>query len=367
MKLLRELLRIIIAIIFIISGGVKAIDTKGFSFKLEEYFSPQVFNIPILEQYVLPIAIFVVIFELFLGFTLLLKIQLRKTLWLMIGMCIFFAFLTFYSAYYNVVTDCGCFGDAIKFTPWESFWKDVILLIALILLWFGYRHIKDSGKNNTKFVILFLVGIISIYIIVEGIIYEPIKDFRDYKIGTDLKKEKQKLAKNPSIYKTFYILKNKNTGEEKKINQDDYILDESLWEDGSPWEIQSDLSTTELIKEGYKSEVSKFKIEDKDGNDLTNEILNAPNAILVFSYKPNEISKETLEKIEESAINFKCKEGMCKNIYGISTLPNTYKKIKNTTMDGTAIKTIARSNPFVLILSNGKIVKKQGYREFINN
>lgn len=365
MTLMRELLRIIVASIFIISGGVKAIDTKGFSFKLEEYFSPQVFNLSFFEIYVLPIAVLVVIFELILGFALLLKIKLKETLWLMIGMCIFFAFLTFYSAYYNVVTDCGCFGDAIKFTPWQSFWKDIVLLFALILLWFGYRERKGAVENKLKYIILSLVGIISIYIIVVGIIYEPIKDFRDYKIGVNLKQEKEKIAKNPSIYKTFYILKNKQTGEEKKINQDDYVVDESLWEEDSPWEIQSDLSTTELVLEGYKSEISKFKIEDSNGNDLTTEILNAPKVVLLFSYKSNEVSKEILEKMEEFVMNFKYEDRVCEKVYGVSTLPNVYKKIPNTTMDGTAIKTIARSNPFILVLADGKIVKKQGYREII--
>ena len=138
--MIRNILRIVVAIIFIISGFVKAIDTVGFSFKLEEYFSSSVFNIPFLEQWSLQLAIFVVAFELILGLTLLLKIKLKETLALLILLCVFFAFLTFYSAYYNKVTDCGCFGDAIKFTPWQSFYKDIILLVGqshLVLLSFS--------------------------------------------------------------------------------------------------------------------------------------------------------------------------------------------------------------------------------------
>ena len=115
---MKRILRYIIAIIFIISGFVKAVDVKGFSFKLEEYFSPDVFNLLFFEKYTLEIAVFVVALELILGLMLLMKAKLKTTLISLIALCVFFAFLTFYSAYFNKVTDCGCFGDAIKFTPW---------------------------------------------------------------------------------------------------------------------------------------------------------------------------------------------------------------------------------------------------------
>ena len=109
--MLKRLLRYIIALIFIASGFVKAVDLKGFSFKLEEYFSPSVFNLAFFEQYALHLATLVVVLELALGFMLLMKIRLKATLYALIALCVFFGFLTFYSAYYNVVTDCGCFGD----------------------------------------------------------------------------------------------------------------------------------------------------------------------------------------------------------------------------------------------------------------
>ena len=118
---MKHILRIAVALIFIASGFVKAVDVVGFSFKLEEYFSPSVFNMPFMESQALTIAVVVVALELILGFMLLLKIRLKFTLTALIALCVFFGFLTFYSAYFNKVTDCGCFGDAITFTPWESF------------------------------------------------------------------------------------------------------------------------------------------------------------------------------------------------------------------------------------------------------
>lgn len=356
---MKTLLRLIIAIIFIISGFVKAVDTKGFSFKLEEYFSPAVFNIPILEELALPLAIFVVVFEVLLGITLLLKIKLKETLILLISLCIFFAFLTFYSAYYNKVTDCGCFGDALKFTPWQSFWKDIILLVGLLLLWIFYKNEPKYHSSLSKNMV-FALSILGFgYIIYQGISQEPIIDFRDYKIGTDLKVEKQKIAQNPSEYKTFYTLRNKQTDEEKEINQDEYVNVEEYWKEGSAWEILEDKTTSKLTKEGYKSEIQKFKIEDEIGNDITEKILNEKKIILVFSYKPSVLKNG---KVADKIKSLQAKSQA--EIIGISPEPKIFHSIPNATMDATAIKTIARSNPFVLTLENGKITDKQPLKNY---
>ncbi|MCQ9638694.1 DoxX family protein [Chryseobacterium sp. WG14] len=368
--MIKGLLRFIIAVIFILSGFVKAVDLVGFSFKMEEYFSPVVFNMPFFEKFALLFSIIVVVLELFLGFMLLLKLKLKLTLSLLIALCVFFGFLTFYSAYFNVVTDCGCFGDAIKFTPWQSFFKDVALLVGLIILFVLYRkefrkkdeYSSTPQKNSGKFryIILGVFSLVMIYIMAQGIMHEPIIDFRDYKVGTDLKAEKEKINKNPSEYKTFYSLKNQKTGEVLKVNQDDYIKETKYWAEGSPWKIEEGKNESVLVKEGYKSEIVKFKIEDPTGMELTEEIIKAPKAILVFSYHPKEVSAGLFQKVE-AKVN--AEKGVL--IYGVSTDQNTFKTIKNAMMDGTAIKTIARSNPFVLILKNGKIVNKIPAKDYI--
>lgn len=354
----RRLVKIVVALIFIVSGFVKAVDVKGFSFKLEEYFSPQVFNIAILESWVLPIAFFVVILELILGILLLLKISVKKVLLALIGLCVFFAFLTFYSAYFNVVTDCGCFGDAVKFTPWQSFWKDIVLLVLLLLLYFAYRDKAPTSFVRARGSVLFLGTIVSLWIMLHGIKHEPIIDFRDYKIGTDLKSERKKIEENPSEYKTFYTLEHQKTKEVIKVNQDDYI-NQNYWQNPD-WIIQEDKTTSEVVKEGYTSEIVKFKIEDPYGNDITDSLIQAPRTILVFSYKPTEIDANLLEAVEN-----KVSKHRKTVVYGVSTAQNTFKTLPNAMMDGTAIKTIARSNPFVLVLENGKITDKKSAKDYI--
>lgn len=353
MKLMfKRVLRFIVGLIFIISGFVKAVDVKGFSFKLEEYFSPQVFNISFLEDWALPLAMVVVVLELVLGLLLLLNIQLKKVLWALIALCVFFAFLTFYSAYYNVVTDCGCFGDAIKFTPWQSFWKDMVLLGFLVWLYFLYKNQPQVKVQNYRYSFLAVGVVVSLWIIFHGLKHEPIIDFRDYKIGTDLNAERKKIEASPSEYTTFYTLKHAKTSEVIKVSQDDYI-NKNYWKD-ELWELQEDQTTSELTKQGYASEIAKLRIEDINGNDITDSLLQAPKTVLIFSYQPDKADAKGLLNLEKKIVSAKKI-----TVYGVSTKADTYKIVPNALMDGTAIKTIARSNPFVLVLEKGVIVDKK--------
>ena len=360
---MKHILRILIALIFIASGFVKAVDVIGFSFKMEEYFAPGVFSIPFLEKQAVLLAIFMVVLELVLGFLLLIKVRLKVTISLLIAMCVFFGFLTFYSAYFNVVTDCGCFGDALKFTPWQSFWKDIVLLVGLIILYFLYRNElnEPEEKSNLKKLASLLAFAVMVFIIYWGVAHEPLIDFRHYKIGTDLNAEKAKIEKDPSEYKTFYSMKNEKTGDVLNVNQDDYVNDKKYWEEGSPWKIEEGKTTSKIVKQGYESEISKFKPETPDGISLTEEILKAPKAVLIFSYHPDKIDAALLAKTEA-----KVKSQKNTFVAGVSTNPNTFKTINNAMMDGTAIKTIARSNPFVLTLENGKIVDKKSAEDYLN-
>ena len=192
----------------------------------------------------------------------------------------------------------------------------------------------------------------------RGIVHEPMIDFRAYSIGTDLAAEKQKIAQNPSEYKTFYSLKNSKTGEVKKVDQDEYINKE-YWKD-TAWQIEDGKTTSEISKKGYESEISKFKVEDTNGNPITDEILKEPRVVLVFTYKPKEADLELVKKAETKVLTEKAK------VIGISTQPNFYKQIPNYLMDEIAIKTIARSNPFVLILEKGKVVEKLGAKDYLD-
>ena len=133
MRFIYILSRYLVGLLFIFSGGIKINDPVGTQIKLQEYF--EVFSsdfsplFEILVPYALVLSVFLCTLEIVIGIALLLNYKMKFVSNITLGLIIFFTFLTFYSAYFNKVTDCGCFGDAIKLTPWESFYKDIILLI----------------------------------------------------------------------------------------------------------------------------------------------------------------------------------------------------------------------------------------------
>src|ERR1700712_607987 len=132
--------RILVGLLFIFSGLVKINDPLGFSYKLEEYF--EVFHITFLSGFALSASIILCALEIILGFALLIGVRAVSVAWGLLLLIIFFAFLTFYSAYFEVVQTCGCFGDAIPLTPWQSFSKDVVLLLLIIVIFVNRRNIK---------------------------------------------------------------------------------------------------------------------------------------------------------------------------------------------------------------------------------
>src|SRR6185312_5042143 len=138
--------RIIVGLLFIFSGLIKANDPLGFSYKLEEYFD--VFHITFLSHFALTMAILLCALEMILGFALLIGARAVSVAWGLLLLIIFFAFLTFYSAYFKVVQTCGCFGDAIPLTPWQSFSKDMVLLLLVLVIFINKKGIQPVFNKS---------------------------------------------------------------------------------------------------------------------------------------------------------------------------------------------------------------------------
>src|SRR6266498_2620470 len=191
-KIIVSFCRIFVGGLFIFSGFIKANDPLGFSYKLKEYF--EVFKgdtgLSMFEWFAhiaLPLAIIICVSEMILGVMLLIGFKRNLTLWLLFAQIAFFTFLTFYSACYNKVTHCGCFGDFLKLKPWESFWKDIALLVLITLLFAGKENIKPLF---TPMIVsaLFLMGVIfSIGFPMYAYRNLPPLDFRAYAPGENIK------------------------------------------------------------------------------------------------------------------------------------------------------------------------------------
>ncbi|WP_040532584.1 BT_3928 family protein [Leeuwenhoekiella blandensis] len=358
MKKLIGFVRVFVGILFIISGFVKLNDPVGFSFKLQEYFAPDVLNIEFLSPFALGLAIILVIVELVLGVALIIGYYKRLTMWLLLLMIIFFTFLTFYSAYFNKVTDCGCFGDALPLTPWQSFTKDVVLLIMIVFLFINIKHIKPFFSNFSRSIIIFATFIACLSFGYYVLMHLPAIDFRAYKEGVNISEGMTIPEGAPEAVFDYNWRFNIN-GEEKIITtQGEYPSSE-----GEFIGVE-----TEVVEEGYVPPIHDFTIE-KDGENFTEKFLNTPDLIVIIAYDLNKTEWNGWPVIKELT-NDALKKGY--SVIGLTASGdasvNDLKEKQNINFDfyftdATTLKTIVRSNPGIVKLHNGTIIQKRHWND----
>ena len=188
LKIATYISRLLVGLLFIYSGFVKLVDPVGSQYKFQEYFSEDVLNLEFLIPFTLPFAIMLIIFELVLGVMLIIGYKSKFTVWNLFGLNLIFLFLTWYSYAYNKVTDCGCFGDAIKLTPKETFYKNIIFMVLIVILILGLKHIKPILSKKLNIIKTYGTILASLLIVYHVLNHLPIIDFRAYAIGTDIAK-----------------------------------------------------------------------------------------------------------------------------------------------------------------------------------
>lgn len=359
MKGLTHVIRALTGLIFILSGLIKLNDPVGFSFKLEEYFSVGVLNLPFFAPFALHLALFLVVFEVLLGVFLWLGSFKKFTLYSLLGLIVFFTFLTFYSAYFNKVTDCGCFGDAIKLTPWESFTKDVILLVFVLWLWFKKSHVQPLFSLFMRQIlvslsVLFCAGYA--YYVLQHL---PVFDFRPYYVGANIEASMQVPEDAPEeIYEYTWAFETNG--------QIEYITtDGSFPEHGGTFTGQVE---TVLVQEGYEPPIHDFTLM-RDGVDYTSELLAAQKALLITAYDLASADEQGMQRAVETAKAYQ-KQGYV--IYGMTassdaTIAAFYERFGSVfywhLADQTTVKTIVRSNPGVLFLERATIIDKRHFND----
>ena len=351
--------RIFVGVLFIISGLVKLNDPIGFAFKLEEYFGETVLNLPFLMPFALTIAVVTVIIEVILGVMLLLGYKRKLTVWLLLLMIVFFTFLTFYSAYFNKVTDCGCFGDAVPLTPWQSFSKDIVLLVLILVLFINIKFIQPIFSEKTRAIIVGIALILCVFMGFWVLNHLPIKDFRAYKVGTNITKGMEIPDDAPkSVVEMVFIYNVNGTNTE--------FTDKQLMDipEGAEFVSRED----KIISQGYVPPIHDFSIE-KDDFDYTEEMLDEPKLMMFVSYDLALADKKGLQLLEKLNQEAKAKGykviGMTAS--GAEEIA-TIKKEYNLTFDyyfcdATTLKTIERANPSVVIMNNGIIAQKVHYND----
>ena len=361
-SILVNLSRTLLALTFIFSGFVKAIDPLGSQYKIAEYLEAAQLSayIPDWAQLILSVGLSAI--EFTLGVMLLLAIRRRLASKLSLIMMVVMTLVTLWLTVSNPIQDCGCFGDAIHLTNTQTFIKNLILLTAAIILacWPLYQ-VRFVSKTNQwiafYFTIVFIVtaSTLSLY-------HLPIFDFRPYYIGQNIKKgmEIPKGAKLTTYKTTFICEKN---GVTKEFTENDYPYNDSTW-------IFKD-THQEILEKGYEPPIHDFSITDeKTGEDLTDSILTKDGYTFL-------LVAPVLERADDSnfgeidAIYEYAKE----NGYGFYGLTaSTDKAVKHWrditgaeypfyAMDGTTLKTIIRSNPGLVLLYKGTIINKWSHND----
>jgi hypothetical protein len=374
--------RVIVGGLFIFSGFIKSNDALGFSYKLQEYFEVfkedfvKLFDIKDVEHtgnllitlceffhnHALGLAIIICVSEVALGFMLLIGFKRNLTLWLLLAQIVFFTFLTFYSACYSKVTGCGCFGDAIKLTPWESFWKDIALLILITLLFAGKDHINPLFSPMLNNIITLVAIGASIWFPIYCYNNLPVIDFRAYAPGLSIC-EGMKPGPNykPAQYESRFIYKNIQSGDTAEFTDKNYP-----WQDTLHWKYHRALGSVIVSPGVDEPKITDFTISDLDGNVVTDSILGLKtyNFFLVC-YDLSKTDQDAKLMAQINDFYALCEKDHVPFIALTSSSSDDISQFKHKhnamydfySADGVVLKTMIRSNPGLMLMKDCRVIK----------
>lgn len=357
MKIILNLLRIIVGVLFIFSGLIKANDPLGLSYKMEEFF--EVLHLTFLSPYSLAYSILMNSFEIIAGVALLVGYRMRIFSVLLLLLIIFFTFLTGYALFSGTIRECGCFGDCIKLTATETFWKDVALLVMILVIFIFQKQIEPLKGAG---IVVLLATIFSLGIQRYTLQHLPVFDCLPYKVGNNIP-EKMKLppGATPDVFEMVFIYE--KDGQKKEFTADNYPWSDSTWK----FVDRKD----KLIKKGNAEPAIKdFILTDLDGVNQTQAILSETKPVYLFLVQNvQKAGSGWDEKIKALQNKWKNQEVV---IYGVTA--STKEEIAAfkqqhglefpfVQMDGVAIKTAGRSNPCLMLLDKGTIKGKWHYND----
>ena len=357
MRLVKNLCRIIVGIVFIYSGFVKGIDPLGSDYKFTDYFNA--FGMGWMNATTLFFSFALSLVEFLIGIALLFNLWVSRMAWGSLLFMAFFTPLTLVLALTNPVSDCGCFGDAMILTNWQTFWKNIILLLLAIMIFMYRKEYKSSLPLVGQFSFLALAGAGMLCLSVYCYRHLPVLDFRPYAVGKNIT-EGMRLPEGaePDQYEVTLKYKNKQTGEVQSFTEENYP-----WQDTLNWEYES--SSERLVKKGYITPIHDLVIEHPTLGNITEEILEDDNyTILAVAYNLNQSDTQYQPAINRLA-EYAQEKGI--RFYGLTSSSErdteAYKKRNHVpyefcTADEIQLKTMIRSNPGVIILREGTILDK---------
>ena len=350
--------RTLLALTFLFSGIVKAVDPLGTVYKIEDYLKAFGGWFTDLLPLAGAAAVCLITVEFVLGVCMLLNVRTSWTSWIALLFYLFMTPLTLWIALNNPISDCGCFGDAVVLTNWQTFWKNIVYLCLVIVLLVCRKAIPQLWSNWAEIVLL-IIGIgVATGIMEYSYTHLPPMDFRPYKIGNNISTLMEiPDDAEPDIYETTLIYA--KDGVEQEFTLENYPKNDSTWTFVNQKSV--------LIKKGYEAPIHDFEILTMDFEDITYDILESETPVtLITMYDLNKSDRSQIDKVKalleqseecyiltgsgEADIEDFCMEfGIDENVF--------------CTIDPVTLKTIVRANPGMFVVQNGTIIEKHNLKQ----
>ncbi|MBS1773123.1 MAG: DoxX family protein [Bacteroidetes bacterium] len=365
MKYILWLIRIIVGALFIFSGVIKAIDPLGLSYKMKEFF--EVWGMFWADPYSLPLSIMMIAFEIIAGVAVLLGYAQRVFSVLLLLLITFFTFLTAYVLFSGKIKECGCFGDCVKITNEETFWKDVILLVLGFVLFLFRKKIEPVFNQYVGTVLMVLTVIFSFGIQWSALTHLPLYDCLPYKVGTDMVAgRKIPPGAQPDVYETIMIYE--KDGVKKEFTMQNYPWQDTTW-------VFVDRKDKLIKKGNAEPKLKDYTISDFDGNDVTESVLGQQGyTFLLYVRSVTDIDDANMDKLhvlledaEKNNVPFYLLCSSTKEEAEAFRKKNGLDKAIIYTFDGTVARSTVRSNPGLMLIESGVIKGKWAPADYPQN
>lgn len=350
-----------VGIVFIFSGFVKGVDPLGTSFKIQEYMTAWSVG-SITFEWALPFATVLSValctLEFTIGVMLLTNCYRRLTAWLLGLMMLFFTCTTLADAITNKVTDCGCFGDAIKLTNWQTFWKNIVLMVPTVIIFIQRRMRWNYKRHFERETLIAILSIAAMVIFgIRNINNEPCIDFRAWKVGNQMMPFGEDLK-----MESYLTYKDKSTGEVKE-----YVSAQVPYQD-SVWMANHEFVDSRVV-DPYEISADGFSMLGPDGEDNAKDIIGNAEYVLIATIhhidKLNDKGIKTLKRVHhfcmENNINFMLLTSALDEEVEALLYQNGLAEVMYYFADATAIETMLRSNPGFILLKDAKVLGKWHY------
>lgn len=361
-SLITGVCRLVLAVVFIVSGFTKVIDPWGTSIKINEYLTIYGFD------YLIPASMVFSIWlcgaEMMMGCMLLCKVRIRLVSIFALASMLFFTILTFLSATFIPVEDCGCFGEAIKLSPWETFFKNLALLPMAAVVWAYYRNDKILAFRRSEVALTVFFFLLTMGLGFYCYCHLPLIDFLPYKIGVNIREEMHasSAAGPEGELQTVLVYRNRMTGEERE-----FALDDTEWQDDTVWEWVD----TKILGEVPEMNpmIEEFALRN-GAEDVTDRVLATPGRLYLICVTRFDCigrrCEDRLERLVERALQEGAHvvcitpeplQGNGIHSFGKSTPVPCYN------IDGSTLKTMLRAHTGIVVLDDGVIADKRNCRD----